>query len=233
MRILSCALVATMLVARPLPSLAISSFEAQYDISRGVVTVGLMSRRLTVDDDQRYRYESHMAPRGIATLFARDAVIETSSGRLEGTRFVPEHYSYDKGGAKKDFTLSFDYASNTVHLGGQPRSWSADMPANVLDKLVYQIQLMLDLPAEPTTLEYAIADKGKLKVYRITNHGRETTDTGVGQLTTIKLQRGDDDSERRTTVWCAEELGWMPVKVEYRDEDGSVTVAVISSLQID
>lgn len=233
MRILSCTVIAALLAACPLPALAISSFEAEYDISRGVVTVGLMSRRLTIDDDRRYLYESHMAPSGIAALFTRDAVIETSSGRLEGARFVPEHYSYDKGRAKKNFTLSFDYRSNTVHLGGQPRSWSASMPAQVLDKLVYQVQLMLDLPADPTTLEYAIADKGKLKSYRITNHGRETTHTGVGELTTVKLQRDDTDSVRRTTVWCAEELDWMPVKVEYRDKDGSVTVAVLASLQMD
>lgn len=231
MKILRSILTLLVLLISARDGYAISSFRADYDISKGRITVGTLSRQLTLTDDQRYRYESRMAPRGLVALFAGDEVVEVSSGRIEQSRFMPERYSYEKGGSRKDFELDFDYDSNTVHLLGYSRSWSASMPTRILDKLVYQAQLMLDLPGAPETLVYDIADKGKLKHYRIVNLGQDMTETGLGTLRTVKLQRADPDSQRRTIVWCAEELDWMPVKVEYRDSDGSVTVAVLDTLQ--
>ena len=45
----------------------------------------------------------------------------------------------------------------------------------------------------------------------------------------LRLERGAEGAERRTVVWCARKLDWLPVKVEYREKDGSVTTALLRS----
>ena len=105
------------------------------------------------------------------------------------------------------------------------------MPAAVLDKLVYQAQLMFDLGNSPEELNYDIADKSKLKTYLIRNLGVERVETDAGHFDTVKLERASTGSQRRTRVWCASELGWLPVKVEPRDKKGAVTIAVLRSIE--
>ncbi len=47
----------------------------------------------------------------------------------------------------------------------------------------------------------------------------------------LRLEKGDGPGERRTVVWCARELGWLPVKVEYHEKDGGVTTAVLRAFE--
>ena len=197
----------------------------------GVFKLGTMSRRLDISVDGKYVFESRTETRGLVALFSKDQVVETSRGKLEGTRFVPERYDYVRTGSKRDYSLQFDYASGTVRRDDQANAWSAEMPAKLLDKLVYQAQLMVDLADAPVSLDYNIADKSKLKIYFIENLGSETVDTVAGRFSTIKMQRSKPDSKYRTTVWCARELGWLPVKVEYVDKKGRMTTALLRSVE--
>ncbi len=222
------------LLSLPPAAAALTSFRAEYDLSLGVVTLGRMSRVLVIDDHtQRYRFESTMETRGLVALFADARVVEVSAGRIEPAGFVPERYSYDKQGTKKDYELEFDYTRNLVRRSDAGDAWEASMPAHLLDKLSYQAQLMFDLDAAPQALRYDIADKSRLKEYHIQVLGSETVETGLGKFDTVKLTREKAGSKRRTVVWCAAALGWMAVKVEHRDKRGAVTTAILRSLHQD
>ncbi|MEQ8234480.1 MAG: DUF3108 domain-containing protein [Gammaproteobacteria bacterium] len=224
-------LVAAVLLTVALPLPALESFRADYDISRGALTLGRMSRELVIDAAQgRYRFASTMETKGLVALFADARVVETSAGRFGPAGFAPESYTYDKKGKKKDYALEFDYARNLVRRDDDA-GWESSMPARLLDKLSYQAQLMVDLDARPARLRYDIADKNRLKEYLIENLGAERVETRLGEFDTVRLMRADDDSQRRTIVWCAPELGWMAVKVEHRDKKGDVTTAVLRSLE--
>lgn len=206
-------------------------YDATYDISKGVFKLGTMARRLHIRAGGEYVFESTMETRGLVSLFARDRVVETSRGKLDGMRFIPEHYAYVKSAGERDYSLFFDYTSGVVRRDDRAGAWSAKMPVNLLDKLVYQAQLMLDLGDAPRTLTYNIAAKSKLKEYVIENLGNEHIDTDAGRFETIKLERSKADSKRRTTVWCARELGWIPVKVEHVDKKGGLTTALLRSVK--
>ncbi|MEQ8659367.1 MAG: DUF3108 domain-containing protein, partial [Gammaproteobacteria bacterium] len=134
------------LLAVSLPAGALDSFRAEYDLSRGALTLGRMSRELVIDAAAgRYRFASTMETKGLVALFADARVVETSAGRIEPEGFRPERYSYDKKGSKKDFELEFDYARNRVRRRDAGATWESGMPRGLLDKLSYQAQLMLDL----------------------------------------------------------------------------------------
>lgn len=230
MRHLCCSTLLLSLLAPLVVHADAPSFSAEYELSRGIVALGRMTRELRIGDDSRYVFRSTMETRGLVSLFSNARVLETSTGRIDDAQFRPETYRYEKGDAKRDFKLGFDYAAGRVHRA-DGHAWSAEMPPDLLDKLAYQAQLMVDLPAQPTVIEYAIADRDKLKTYEIRNLGRETLDTALGRIDAVKVQRSKLNSKRRTLVWFAPDLGWIPVQVEHRDKKGATTVARIKHLQ--
>lgn len=211
---------------------AIPSFEARYNISKGVLKLGEMSRRMRVDENGSYQFESTMRSKGLVSLFAKAAIEESSQGVIIDGRLQPTAYSYSKGSNKKDFSLSFDHSQATVTTKRANGELSSlPLPVATMDKLVYQAQLMLDLPAEPQSLNYSIADRGKIKQYAIDILGQELVTTGLGEFPCVKVQRVKK-SGHKTTVWYAQELSWMPVRVEHEDKDGGTTVAVLQQLTL-
>ena len=54
--------------------------------------------------------------------------------------------------------------------------------------------------------------------------------TPLGDLQTLKLTRHKPNSDVRTTLWCAKDIDYLPVKVEHIEDDGVITVAIINSL---
>jgi len=206
-------------------------FVAVYALSQGSLSFGTMERRFELLDDGAYRFRSRMKTTGVLALVRSDKITESSSGQLRNGRFVPDNYSYHNSHGDKHFALRFDYPNVRVLRSDQAKGWSATMPEALLDKLVYQMQMMLDLASQPATLRYNIADKNKLKDYLFDNRGREEVETDLGRYQAVRLERGASGTDRRTVVWCTEELDWLPVKVEYREKDGSVTTALLRSFR--
>lgn len=200
-------------------------FAAVYDLSVGVLKLGVMRRDLRIEADGTYVFESSMETSGLAALLRSDRVRETSRGRIVDGSFVPESYAYDNSRKKRRYTLTFDHAGGVVKRSDPGSDWSAPMRGAVFDKLVYQVQLMHDVATMSQTIRYGIADKDELKVYLIQSRGHEDVDTPHGRYATLRLERTTDDARRRTIVWCAEALGWLPVRVDYQDKDGTVTTA--------
>ena len=206
-------------------------FVAVYALTQGSLSLGSMERRFERTADGGYRFWSRMQTSGLLALVRSDTIIESSSGHVRDGRFVPDSYAYSNSHRDKHYALRFDYASGTVSRSDEPQGWRAAMPAAVLDKLVYQMQMMVDLATQSPPLRYAVADKNKLKDYVFDHGGREDIATEAGRYSAVRLERGAADADRHTTVWCAAELNWLPVKVAYHEKDGSVTTALLRSLR--
>lgn len=205
-------------------------FTAVYDLSIGMLKLGEMRRELRLEGDGHYVFESRMQTSGLAALLHPDRVNETSRGRVIDGRYTPDHYAYDNSRKKRRYELVFDRVAGRVRRGDGASDWSAPLGDALFDKLIYQAQLMQDMHGIGDSVSYGIADKDKLKTYLIRVQGREDIDTPHGRYTTVRLDRSTDDARRRTTVWCAQALGWLPVRVDYQDKDGTVTTARLREL---
>jgi hypothetical protein len=206
-------------------------FVAEYDLTRGVLAVGTLTSTLELDDTAGYRYESRMETGGLVALFHHERVVETSRGQVRDLRFQPEHYEYASVRGKRDHALRFDRDAGIVSRADEGSDWSAPLADGLLDKVAWQLQIMIDMDAAPAALDYDIADRDEIKHYHIRNLGAEDLSTPAGGFSTVKLERANPGSTRRTTVWVAAALDWLPVKVEYRDKDGAVTTAVLREVQ--
>ena len=224
------------LFAIAIPSSAESglrSFTATYRLSIGVLKVGEMSREMRIGADHTYIFESVMRTSGITALFRRDRVSEISRGVIQNGRYTPLRYEYDNSRKKRRFALDFDYANGNVTSTDNGESRKVRISSMLLDKLVYQAQLMRDLASSSQPLHYEVADIDETKTYLIKTVGIENIATPHGRYKTVRLERSNENAKRRTTVWCAERLDWLPVRVDYRDKDGTTTTAVLHTLNLE
>ena len=91
---------------------------------------------------------------------------------------------------------------------------------------------MSDLADEKTAFNYRIADGGKLKSYDIRIVDKEIVTTPLGKIEAIKLIRyREGENKRQTTLWCAPQLNYLPVKLEHTEKGGSVFTALLRRLK--
>ena len=206
-------------------------FNAEYSLKRNGIALGISTRSLTHAKDGSYVYASSTRPSGIIAWFVKDNIDEYSRWTYEGSRLRPLEYVYNRHGGSKTrhVKLKFDWqhliVTNTID--GDP--WRMEIPPDAQDKLIYQLSIMYDLSKGKKDLEYKIADGGKLKDYAFEIEGEETLNTALGKVKTVRIQRIGD--RRDTTVWCAPQFAYLPVKLEQQDTDGSHLTMQITSFE--
>ena len=207
-------------------------FDATYSLSRNGIHLGANRLQLERNGDA-WRYASTITPGGLISLFVADTVEEESHWRLHDGAIRPLSYRYHRFGGKKErrVELSFDWNDRQVvnDVGGD--RWSMAIPAGTLDKLVYQVAIMLDLGRGERKMTYAIADGGRLKHYHLKVTGEETLETPLGPLRTLRVERTKESSKKTTRLWCAPELRYLPVKIEQVKKEGETLRMTIESLQ--
>lgn len=207
-------------------------FEASYTLSVMGTRFALMKRSFTRLPDGKYFYLSETNTTGLASLLYKDKVVEESSGLLNNGKITPMQYRYDRSGGKKTrkVTIDFDWNNGIISTSVNGNAWRMKVRDNIMDKLLYQLVIMHDLVQGRKNISYIIADGGKIKNYHFQTLGEERLDTPLGEFQTLKLERHKPNASGRTTLWCAQNLNYLPVKVENVEKNGRKTTAMIQSL---
>jgi hypothetical protein len=233
MRLIHCILISLCLVGSGSAAAAPLDFKVKYALYYKGMKVARMERRFSQTEDGGYLYRSNTETAGLISLFRDDRITEESRGQLHGNTARPLQYEYSHTGSRKQRQVSirFDWDKNEVINMVNGSAWKMELEPGVLDKLLYQFLIMQDLNAGKRHLSYMIADGGTTKTYRFELQGEEVINTPLGKLKTIKLARHRPDKKRETTLWCALDLHYLPVKVKNVEKDDRITVAIIQSLQ--
>jgi len=92
------------------------------------------------------------------------------------------------------------------------------LEGQVHDRVSIQYELMLDLINGRENAQYSLLDDDELKILEITNIGKKKVKVPYGTFNAVGIQHRKQGSDRVTTLWCAEELGYLPVLIEqHRD----------------
>ncbi len=209
----------------------LDGFTATYDLYNRGIRVAEMKRNLSQQDDGFYHFRSESHTVGLVSLFRDDQIIEESTWELENGVIKAVFYKYLHTGRKKqrNVTVDFDWKRNQIINSVNGSSWEMPFKPGTLDKLLYQYLIMLDLESNKLPLSYIIADGGKEKIYDFELLGEEVIKTPLGDLQTLKITQHKLNSDVQTTLWCAKDINYLPVKVEHIEHDGT-TVAIINSL---
>lgn len=213
-------------------SRAESGYDATYALTLGPISVGEMQRTYRIDENGNYRFESEIHATGLAAFMRSDELREVSSGTFRDDRFQPERYTYERKNKRKPRSIAttFDRSTGTSKTIYNGETLTSSHGKQILDKLVYQAQIMHDLVRGKTALHYRITDRGHDKVYAPVIAGTETIDTDAGSYEAVKVVRENTDDKKRTIFWCARELGYLPVQVAHREKNGNETIVTLKAL---
>lgn len=212
---------------------ALHPFEARYSVRIGGVTVGRMERALVQLDGKRYAFESTTKASGPLGLVRRERVRETSVWEMTPNGVRAIEYRYARTGGRKDrrLTVLFDAERGTITSVAGTRASTLALDPRAVDKLAYQALLMRDLELGSTDPSYVIAEGDELKRYEFRLVEPERLTTPAGTFDTVKLERSNPGEARETVLWCAPQLGYLPVRVDYREQDGVLTRVVLERYQ--
>jgi len=227
------ALAAAMLVASTDTHAAdyTAPYTASYTVSNNGTRAGVMTRSLSAGPDSgTYVLESQLtATEGLMALIGIK-VTERSKWDIKDGEIRPLDYLYRQSGLQsRKITMQFDWPNKLIHAQVKGEKRELDIVPGMYDNLLYQVAISRDLKAGKQTLDYVVAENGKIKKYHIVQAGHDKLETPLGTLDTIKLEKRNPGSKRQTTLWCAPSLNYLPVRMDHIETNGEETSAVIRS----
>lgn len=193
-------------------------FSATYTLQRGFFSVAEMRMEFRRPGAGRYVYRTHSYATGIATLFGGAEVRERSEGTVNEDGLRPVLYRYRRSADKtRNGELRFYWDDGQVVNDFGDHPWRMDIPRHTKDRIVGTVQLMHDLAAGRESLEYPVADGGRLRTYRFEVDGEATLRTDLGRFETLRVIRTDAEDRSRTILWCAKALHYLPIRIDHTD----------------
>jgi len=197
----------------------------------GINITNSLSLNKTHDKNNRieYHFKSYSMSVGLLAFQKDETRDEQSRGFIENNLIKPEKYNFlqllDKE-IQRDVSIIFDWGTKTAinNHKHQDSHWKMSITAGTMDKLSYQLALMLKLADNPKKqFSFNIADGGRLKEYQFKILGEERVYTSLGSYTTIKIEHQRYQKNKNITLWCAPELNFMPVKI-LQEESGKPNI---------
>jgi hypothetical protein len=229
MKIVFFILLSISYLSSPLASELPLPFTAQYSLYAEGLPIGEGTRRLVHEKEGKFRLESTSHTTGLTALFRNDSITENSvfimkNGEIQALEY---HYALDSSKRKKFEDIQFNWQNRKATYKDDERTAILTLENGVFDKLLYQWILMQDLQQGKREFVYKIINKGKIKTYVLEFQGKETINTGLGEVEALKYMR--TSSNRNTVIWCAPSLHYLPIRVDHV-EKGSTMSMVLDSV---
>jgi hypothetical protein len=217
---------ALLMVAAPLQAASLTPHRATYDVSISVLG-GTLTADLTAAGPG-FMAKSVIEPTGVSRILVRGAIQENSYFLTDEDGVLPAQYrSIDTlSSDNQTVSLQFDWREHMVQGIVNEREFQTDLRGRVHDRLSIQYELMLDLLSGREEERYAMLDGDELKLLEVRNIGTRELETPYGTFKATGIQHNKKDSTRITTLWCAEELDYLPIVIE-QHRDGKLRVRAV------
>ncbi len=203
--------------------LPVQPFDAVYSLTKGMLAIG-ETRHTLAREGERITFRSVSRPKGIAAWFVKDVIEESSELFVEQNRFYPLRYSRKQSGGKrkKNTQIALDWdqlMARAVHNG---QAFEYLFPTDVQDKLMFQLQIMADLPEGKTEWHIPVVKRHKVTHYHVKATAGKLIKTPYGEFNTVKVSRilPPGVKEEKIVMWCAKRLGYLPVQIDFEDRKG-------------
>ena len=187
---------------------------AEYKVKISVLS-GKLSTRLETTEGG-YSATHRIVPLGMARMFTKGTIEETSGFSTGPEGVLPATYeSSDTLSRDKTQTrLSFDWSTGAVQgtVNDEPVEGMLEDLAH--DRVSIQYELMYDLLNGGLSDTYILFDVDRLKTLNVKSIGQKEVKVPAGKYTALGIQHQAEGSSRVTTLWCVEELNYLPVIIE-------------------
>ena len=207
------ALIVVFLAGQVSAETALTPHTAQYKVRISVVSGQLNTElRKTADG---YVANHVIKPTGMSKLITRGTMDVTSTFSSESDGVKPIRYqSVDTIRKDPDVDLTFDWTTNEVSGTVGDEDVSLQLEGIAHDSVSIQYELMHDLLNGDPDEHYVLFDVDKMRIANISIAGEKKIKTKAGTFTAIGIQHQKVGSSRIMTLWCVEELDYLPVVIE-------------------
>jgi len=221
-----------MLISVPVAA-ATQPYTARFELTRNGSPIGELVQQLTISPDGTVVYSSITTPKGVLAWLLAGTVDERTVLERAGGRLRPLSYRHERLGVGPDriVEIAFDWVRQRVRNVIDGDHWLMQISPDTFDKHALLLAVTEDLADGDLRGTYAVADGGKLKQYRFLSAGTEEIDTPAGRFETVVVQRRRGNKKTGTDFWHAPALGYLPVRVERRLEDGDRYLLVLQELE--
>ncbi|MDH3622043.1 MAG: DUF3108 domain-containing protein [Gammaproteobacteria bacterium] len=205
-------LAAAFLAAPPACAADLTPHTAQYKVKISLLS-GQLNTELRVTDDG-YVATHVVKPTGIARLRGGNMNVRSEfKTAADGVRPVAFR-EIDTIRNDPETNIRFDWTTNRA--SGTVGDDAVDLQLEGLshDNVSIQYELMHDLLNSGPSDTYVLFDVDKMRVANVRNVGKKTIKTKAGSFEAVGIQHQKVGSSRVTTLWCARELGYLPIVIE-------------------
>jgi hypothetical protein len=153
---------------------------------------------------------------GMSRMLAHGSITETSRFDSAGDSVKPRQYISND-------TLTRDMTKATIEFdwdAGEARGTvNGEEVVSVIEGLAHdrvsiQYEVMHDLLNGAASDRYTMFEIDRLRPVNISIVGEKTVEVPAGEFDVIGIRHQAEGSKRATTLWCAAELGYLPVVIE-------------------
>jgi hypothetical protein len=216
-----CALLLIVLTTLPVGPAAGGNIPLTPHAAEYKVKISVLGGRLEtqlVETEAGYRGRSLIEATGMSRVIVHGEIVESSDFDISEAGLRPRRFVSDDSltNEEEQVDLSFDWDRGEITgtINGEP--FSAELDGIVHDRVSLQYGLMHDLVNGVHRADYLLQDADELKPLSITNLGSKSVKVPYGSFEAIGIQHQRAGSSRVTTLWCVEELGYLPVIIEQR-----------------
>ena len=221
-----------------LPGLALAAmpapYTARYDVLRNGDRAGQSVVSLKALGGGRAEFHSSTSgSEGLAAI-AGAAVEERSV--LRWNEGAPEtlnwEYHQKVAWKSRDRSLSVDAQARRLDLRDKDKRYSPPYQPGVLDRHAVTVAIMQDVAAGKSgELRYAVPDKDAMGNWVFRVGGSEKLDTPMGAQRALRVERvRESGGGRSTTLWLAQDHGYVPLRILQKEPDGETIDMRITSL---
>ena len=205
-----------------------ATYKAKIKIAGGKVRLATQQ-----NEDGTYTFSYETLPGKLIRMFTSGELTETTVFEVvDGRPRVLEYTLLNTIGSKpRNGQVVFDWDTGTVRGNYKEKAIDEPLPDNAVDRAMLQILLMADMRNGNLQSQYAAWNKDEFETINVEQLGRETIESDLGTFDTVVLRYSNADGSSSTRLWCAEEFGYLPVRIEASDEGSKVMDARLSVIE--
>lgn len=188
--------------------------KASYDVKISVLSGTLVSE--VTQAGPGYMANTVIKPTGVSRMLARGVIQESSYFLPDSDGVLPAQYRSIDTLSSDDavVSLDFDWREQQVEGVVNDKKFESALDDRVHDRVSIQYELMHDLQNGGAEDQYWMLDGDELKLLNVNDVGTRKVKVPYGEFEVVGIQHSKENSSRITTLWCAEELGYLPVIIE-------------------
>jgi len=155
---------------------------------------------------------------GMSRIVARGTITESSRFAIARDGIRPTRY-FSEDTLTRDKTkadLSFDWDKGEARGTVNGEEVLSELEDLAFDRVSIQYQLMYDLLNGGPDSQYTMFEVDKLRTVNVRTIGHKQVKVPAGVFDAIGIQHQSENSSRTMTMWCVEELDFLPVIIEQR-----------------